>query len=220
MKKRLTFSVRLAIFLIVLDQILKIWIKTHMYLGEEHAIFGQWFLLHFIENEGMAFGMSFGGINGKIFLTLFRLIAAVFIGYAIFKMTKNEVPKRLLVFTVFVFAGAIGNVIDCFCYGQIFSKSEYFGAVAQLFPESGGYAPILQGKVVDMIQFDLFTINFPDFLPLIGGSAFNFFPAVFNLADTWITIGLFAIILFCYKPLSQFIVSWEHKKANNTQPKS
>ncbi len=219
MKKKITFCVLLSVVLIVLDQLLKIWTKTHLYLGEEHAIFGHWFLLHFVENEGMAFGMSFGGIYGKIFLTLFRLLAAMFIGFAIIKMAKSVVAKRLLVFSVFVFAGAIGNVIDCFFYGKIFSQSEYFGAVAQLFPEGGGYAPILQGKVVDMIQFDLFTINFPQSFPWVGGTEFNFFPAVFNLADTWITIGLFAIILFCNKPLTQFIASLDTKKTKDMSEK-
>jgi len=184
-----------------------------MSLGQEINLIGSWFKLHFIENEGMAFGMVFfGGYWGKLILSVFRIAASVFIGWIIYKMIKSKVSWGLLITTALVFSGAVGNIIDCAFYGKIFSASEYWGAVATLFPESGGYAPFLQGKVVDMFQFDLFTIYFPESFPIFGGGVFNFFPAIFNLADSSITIGLFAMILFYYKSLSQFIASFESSK--------
>lgn len=209
MKKKYILLIVSAFILIFLDQLLKFWVKTHMFLGEEINIFGNWFKLYFIENEGMAFGMAFGGNLGKYLLTIFRMVAAIFIAWVCVKMVQKNTPARLLACAVLVFTGAIGNVIDCIFYGKIFSVSEYYGSVAQW---GGQYAPWLQGKVVDMLRFDLFTIHFPSWFPFCGGQYMSFFPAIFNLADTWVTIGLFATILFCYKPLSQFIASFETKK--------
>ncbi len=184
-----------------------------MFLGQEINLIGSWFKLHFIENEGMAFGMVFfGGFWGKLILSLFRIIASVCIGWVIYKMLKKNVSWGLIITTALVFSGAVGNIFDCVFYGRIFSASEYLGPVATLFPEGGGYAPILQGKVVDMFQFDLFTINFPSWFPIWGDSSFNFFPAVFNIADSSITVGLFAMILFYYKSLSRFVASFESPK--------
>jgi signal peptidase II len=173
-----------------------------MYVGQEINVLGTWFKLHFIENEGMAFGMVFfGGFWGKFILSIFRILASAGIGWAIFKMLKKDLSWGLLITTSLVFTGAVGNIFDCMFYGKIFSNSEYMGAVATLFPEGGGYAPFLQGKVVDMLQFDLFTIG-----------SFNFFPAIFNLADSSITIGLFTMILFYYKSLSRFVASFDTGK--------
>ena len=184
-----------------------------MYLGQEIDVIGSWFKLHFIENEGMAFGMVFfGGFWGKFILSMFRIFASVGIGWLIYKMLKKNLSWGLLIAMSLVFTGAVGNIIDCIFYGKIFSNSEYMGIIATLFPEGGGYAPFLQGKVVDMLQFDLFTIRFPAWFPFFGNSYFNFFPAVFNLADSSITVGLFAIILFFFKPLSHFIASFEKPK--------
>jgi signal peptidase II len=184
-----------------------------MYLGQEINLIGSWFKLHFIENEGMAFGMVFfGGFWGKLVLSLFRIVAAAGIGWVIYKMLKKNISWGLLITTSLVFTGAVGNIFDCIFYGKIFGPSEYMGTIALLFPEGGGYAPFLQGKVVDMLQFDLFTIRFPDWLPFWGSSDFNFFPAVFNIADSSITIGLFAMILFYYKSLSKFVASFETGK--------
>jgi len=182
-----------------------------MYLGEEINLLGSWFRLHFIENEGMAFGMVFfGGYWGKLILSIFRIVASICIGWVIFKMIQKKVSWGLLIATALVFTGAVGNIIDCAFYGKIFSESVYdLSSVARLFPEGGGYAPFLQGKVVDMFQFDLFTIHFPDGFPFWGGGQFNFFPAIFNIADSCITVGLFTMILFYYKSLSAFVASLE-----------
>ena len=210
MKKKSVIIVSLIVLILILDQIFKFWVKTNMYLGQEINLIGSWFKLHFIENEGMAFGMVFfGGFFGKLILSLFRIIAAVGIGWIIYKMLKKNISWGLLITTSLVFTGAVGNIFDCIFYGKLFSASEYMGTVSTLFPEGGGYAPFLQGKVVDMLQFDLFTIHFPDWFPFWGSSDFNFFPAVFNLADSSITVGLFAMILFYYKSLSKFVASFE-----------
>lgn len=199
MKKKLLISVSIILLILVVDQILKIWIKTSFVLGEEMPIFGNWFKLHFIENEGMAFGIVFfGGYWGKLLLTLFRIVASGCIIWLIYKMIKSYISLGLLICMSLIGAGAIGNIIDCVFYGKIFSESNYYLSFSEFMPASGGYAPFMQGKVVDMFQFDLFTIG-----------NFNFFPAIFNVADASITIGLFVMILFFYKPLSAFISSFE-----------
>ena len=212
MKKKSIVVISLIVLILILDQIFKFWVKTNMYLGQEINLIGSWFKLHFIENEGMAFGMVFfGGFWGKFILSVFRIFASAGIGWVIYKMLKKNISWGLLITTALVFTGAVGNILDCAFYGKIFSSSEYMGVVATLFPEGGGYAPFLQGKVVDMLQFDLFTIRFPDWFPIWGNSYFNFFPAIFNLADSSITVGLFSMILFYYKSLSKFVASFEKR---------
>lgn len=202
MKKKLLISISIILLILVVDQILKIWIKTSFVLGEEMPIFGNWVKLHFIENEGMAFGIVFfGGYWGKLLLTLFRIVASGCILWLIYKMIKSYISLGLLICMSLICAGAIGNIIDCVFYGKIFSESSYYLPSSEFMPASGGYAPFMQGKVVDMFQFDLFTIG-----------NFNFFPAIFNVADASITIGLFVMILFFYKPLSAFISSFEKNK--------
>lgn len=206
MKKKTLIPIIIISFILIVDQWLKIWVKTSMFLGEEINIFGTWFKLHFIENEGMAFGMVFfGGYWGKLILVVFRMIAVGFILWIIHKMIKLNVSKGLLICMSFICAGAMGNIIDCVFYGKIFSASDYFQNVALFMPEAGGYAPFIQGKVVDMFQLDLFTIG-----------NFNFFPAIFNIADTSITIGLFVTIIFFYKQLTAFITNFE-KSAKTTE---
>jgi signal peptidase II len=200
-KKKSYIPILIISFILIADQLLKFWVKTSMFLGEEINIFGNWFKLHFIENEGMAFGMMFwDGYWGKLILTVFRIIAVGFILWIIRKMIQQDVSKGLLICMSFICAGAMGNIIDCVFYGKIFSASNYYQTIAQFLPETGGYAPFMQGKVVDMFQLDLFTIG-----------NFNFFPAIFNIADASITIGLFITILFFYKPLSIFIASFEER---------
>jgi len=189
----------LIVFLVLLaDQILKIWIKTHMFLGEEFSVIGNWFLIHFVENNGMAFGFEFAGEYGKIFLSVFRIIAVSAIGWYLVKLVKKEnVPMGFVVCVSLILAGAIGNILDSAFYGMIFNES--YGQGATLFPEGGGYSSFLHGKVVDMFYFPLFSGNYPQWIPGIGGNEFLFFSPVFNIADSSITIGILSIILFYWK---------------------
>ena len=142
----------LIVFLVLLaDQILKIWIKTTMTLGQEFPAIGDWFIIHFVENNGMAFGFEFGGEYGKIFLSLFRIVAVLGIGWYIMKLSKKDIPMGFIACASLIFAGAIGNIIDSAFYGLIFNDS--YGQVATLFPEGGGYETFLHGRVVDMFYF-------------------------------------------------------------------
>lgn len=185
----------IIIFLVLLiDQSIKFWIKTNMYLGQEFHIAGNWFIIHFTENNGMAFGLEFAGEYGKVFLSLFRIAAVAGIGYYLNYLVKTKAHGVLISGMAFIFAGALGNIIDSTFYGMIFSSSEY--QLAQLFPEGGGYATFLHGKVVDMLYFPIISGHFPEWLPVWGGDYFTFFRPVFNIADSSITIGVILILLF------------------------
>jgi signal peptidase II len=197
---KLQKSVLLVVLVLMIDQILKIWIKTHMTIGEEFPVIGRWFIIHFVENNGMAFGFEFGGVFGKIFLSLFRVLAVFGIGYYILKLIKKDIPMGFIACASLIFAGAIGNIIDSAVYGLIFSDS--YGQVATLFPEGGGYASFLQGRVVDMFYFPLFSGVYPHWMPFAGGSDFQFFRPVFNVADSSISIGIFSIMIFYRKQFS------------------
>ena len=182
-----------AFILILIDQIIKIWIKTNFILGEEIKIF-DWFIIHFTENNGMAFGMEFGGHTGKTLLTLFRIIVVGFgIKYAV-DITKTKLPNGALISLGLIIGGAIGNIIDSTFYGMIFNES--YNNVAQFLPKTGGYSSLLHGKVVDMLYFPLLNSHFPHWMPIFGGDHFIFFRPVFNIADSAISIGIFMIILF------------------------
>jgi signal peptidase II len=184
------------VFLILLaDQVLKIWIKTHMTLGQEINVAGNWFILHFTENEGMAFGFTFGGSAGKLILSIFRIIAVIFIGYYIYKLRKKSPHPGLLVSFSLIMAGALGNIIDSAFYGLIFNQSSYH-TVAALFPPEGGYASFLHGKVVDMLYFPVIHTTMPAWVPVWGGEPFEFFRPVFNIADSSITTGVFLLLIF------------------------
>ena len=192
-KKRALIYAAIVAGIIVVDQIVKILVKTHMHIGEDIPLIGEWCRLHFIENEGFAFGMSFGGAAGKIGLTLFRIVATGVIAWFIWKQLKQNGRTSLIACLVLIFAGAIGHLIDSCFYGLLFNESFY--NVATLFPPEGGYAPLLQGKVVDMFYFPLFDFYWPEWVPMIGGDHFEFFSAIFNVADAAITIGVIWLIV-------------------------
>jgi len=185
------------LLVLLLDQTLKFWIKTHMEQGEEFLILGlPWARIHFVENEGMAFGLSFGGSHGKLFLSVFRLVAVSFLFYLLYRMIQSKENKWVVLSFSMILAGALGNIIDSLFYGMIFSASPYHGGLAQLFPEGGGYAPFLMGKVVDMFYFPMFRGQFPEWLPVWGGEEFEFFRPVFNVADSSIFCGICLFLLF------------------------
>ena len=178
----------LGVILVVIDQVIKVLVKTNMTLGESIPVLGNWFQLVFVEYKGMAFGMSFGGVIGKYLLTGFRIVLFVVLCWWISRLVKRGgVPMGVLVGLTLITAGAFGNIVDCLCYGLVFSESTV-NTVATL----GSYAPFMQGKVVDMFYFPLWT--WPDWVPGLGGHIF--FEPVFNFADSCVTVGAIYLILF------------------------
>lgn len=184
---------------LLIDQSLKFYIKTHFFLGKEVEVLGlSWFKLHFVENEGMAWGWKWGGEWGKIALTLFRLIAVIAGVFIIRGFIRKHYHKGFIICSALIFAGALGNLIDSLFYGCIFEASDYnFQNIARVFPPGGGYAGFLHGKVVDMLYFPLITnAHYPSWFPIWGGEEFLFFRPVFNVADASISIGVIVILLF------------------------
>ena len=196
-KSRLAVAVIAAV--LVVDQLTKVWVKTHMMIGQEISVFGDWFRIHFVENNGMAFGMELGVSWGKIALSVFRIVAVVLIGWYLVKQRNRQVRNIYIVCLSLVWAGAVGNIIDSVFYGKLFSSS--LGQVAELLPAEGGYATWLQGKVVDMLYFPLVEGRLPSWSPLWADESFIFFRPVFNVADAAISVGIAMLLLFCRKEM-------------------
>lgn len=187
---------------LVIDQIIKIWVKTHMTLHEQIEIFS-WFKIVFIENNGMAYGMEIGS---KLVLSLFRIIAVGILGYYIFQQVKKQARWGYIVCLSMVLAGAAGNIFDSMFYGLIFnSSSEYY--TSYFVPFGSGYAPFLMGKVVDMFYFPLIVTTWPDWVPIVGGDPYVFFSPIFNFADSSISVGVVLLLLFYRKEISEISFS-------------
>jgi signal peptidase II len=170
----------LIIFIILLiDQVSKTWVKTNMYLGQEFKIIGNWFIIHFTENNGMAFGLEFGGEFGKLSLSLFRIAAVAGIGYGLHYLIKNKYHRGLILNVAMIFSGALGNIIDSVFYGKIYD-----------------YATLFHGRVVDMFYFPILEGVFPTWVPIWGGEDYIFFRPVFNVADAAISTGVILILIF------------------------
>lgn len=191
--------------IILIDQALKIWIKTSYPTGEVVRVFGMdWFRLHFIENPGMAWGWKFGNETGKMILTLFRLAAVIFGTWYIGKIIKQKYKSGFIICAALIYAGALGNLIDSMFYGMIFDKGLHYDAAINdylTYPgiaefSGNGYSSFLHGSVVDMLYFPMFDGNFPDWLPFIGGQQFEFFSPIFNIADASISVGVITLLIF------------------------
>lgn len=206
MKARQVIFIILAI--ILADQFLKFYIKLDYYAGEEHKILGNWFKLHFVENEGMAWGWKFGGGFGKIALTLFRLVAVIWGTFLLKDFIREKYHTGFIICASLIYAGALGNLLDSMFYGLIFENSDPFRFnVAHLFPHGGGYANFLHGRVVDMLYFPLIETHYPAWFPFWGGQEFSFFEPVFNIADASISTGVIALLVFQNKFLHKTIAA-------------
>lgn len=186
----------IVIAVLVIDQLIKFWIKTNMYIGEEYHVAGNWFIIHFTENNGMAFGLELGGNYGKLALSLFRVFAVFGLGYIFYYVIKNKYHFGLITCVSLILAGALGNIIDSVFYGKLF-----------------GYAELLHGRVVDMFYFPIIQGFYPDWFPVLGGQDFVFFRPVFNFADAAISIGVITIILFQGKFLNNDLTKIEKELA-------
>ena len=203
MKKFLTkgqLSALIVFAVLIIDQIIKIWVKTSMYWHESIKI-TDWFYIYFTENNGMAFGME---IFNKFFLTGFRIIAAIAITWLLIQYVKKDYKTGFLVCMSLILAGAIGNIIDCVFYGEIFSESTH-SLIAQFVPIGEGYSDWFYGKVVDMFYVPLIETNWPEWMPFVGGEHFIFFSPIFNFADAAISCGIVAMILFYGKYLGNIM---------------
>ena len=203
MKKILTkgyLSAFIVIAVLIIDQLIKVWVKTSMYLHESIKI-TDWFYIYFTENNGMAFGME---IFNKFFLTGFRVIAAIGITWLLTQYVKKNYKTGFLICVSLILAGAIGNIIDCVLYGEIFSESTR-STLANFVPMGEGYSDWFYGKVVDMFYFPIIDTHWPEWMPFVGGEHFIFFSPIFNFADAAISCGIIALILFYGKYLSNIM---------------
>lgn len=201
-----------AVAVLVVDQVLKIWIKTTYPIGGTVALIGDWCKFYFVENEGMAFGMKFGGDVGKLLLSLFRIVASAAIVVFLIKLLKQNARYTLLISMTLILAGAVGNVVDCCLYGLVFDESTHT-QIATLFPEGGGYGRFLHGKVVDMFYFPIWEWTWPEWMPFVGGRDAEFFSAIFNVADAAVCTGVGLLLI------DQLFFSPDKKK-NNEEAKN
>ena len=214
-------GVALVLLILILDQTLKFWVKTHMHIGEEIQLIGSWAKLYFVENVGIAFGLKPNGVGLKVILSVMRiLMVGGFCYLAYYIVRRPTVPRGVYFALLAIIAGALGNVIDGTFYGILFSSSDgtmivgdrVVPAVATFLPDGGGYAPLLQGKVVDMFYFTIIEFYWPDWMPGLAGQHFEFFRPVFNLADAAITASIFYLILFQRKFLFGISSNFKSKK--------
>jgi len=195
--KKSTAVILTILIVLIIDQALKIYTKTNILYGDGFDMLGlSWAKIHFIENDGMAFGLSFGGVTGKYILSIFRIIMAAFLLYILKNLLDQNETYGLIISFGLIIAGAVGNIIDCAFYGLIFSESFFHGGLATMFPPEGGYGSFLTGKVVDMLYFPMVDTILPEWVPIWGGERFEFFRPVFNIADSAITVGVVSILLF------------------------
>jgi signal peptidase II len=211
-KSKSLVAITVVLLVLIIDQLSKIWVKTHMELGEMIHI-TNWFKIYFVENNGMAFGIEAGG---KLFLSLFRIAAVVLIAYFIYKLVKENFKSGFIACVSLILAGAFGNIIDCVFYGVIFDAS-YPGHVASLVPWGEGYSSLLHGKVVDMLYFPLFSGTYPEWLPFVGGQEFLFFRFIFNVADSAITVGVILLLLFYRNTLAYSLLSKKEREKHDSE---
>ena len=204
--KRGALAALIVVGVLLVDQLIKIWVKTNMTLHEQIEILS-WFMIVFIENNGMAYGMEIGS---KLVLSLFRVVAISVLGYYIIGQVKLQARWGYLVCLSMIFAGAVGNLIDSMFYGLVFNASSEF-YTSYFVPFGTGYASFLMGKVVDMFYFPLIVTTWPDWVPFVGGNPYVFFSPVFNFADASISVGVVVLLLFYRKEISEITFK---KKAN------
>jgi signal peptidase II len=202
-------AIAVVALVLIADQCLKLWVKTHFYLGESLQLL-PFFELRFVQNNGMAFGMELGS---KLFLSLFRIVVVAALTWYIIKLCRRPAtPRGYIVTLSLIAAGAFGNIVDCVLYGEIFNNP-YPPEVAQFVPWGEGYSSLFRGLVVDMLYFPLFKFTWPASVPLLGGCTWSFFDPVFNIADSAITVGMFILVIFYYKRLP-FGEEEKHKDNN------
>ncbi len=213
--KKIWLLSAIVLSVLIIDQTLKFWVKTHMSIGEEIRILGSnWAIIHFVENPGMAFGLSFEGEYGKLALSLFRILAVVLLFFYLRWMLKENFSAWLIAGFGLILAGALGNIIDSAVYGLLFSESTFHGQPAVFLPPEGGYAGFLHGKVVDMLYFPIIEGYYPDWFPLWGGEPFLFFRPVFNIADVSITLGVLMVLVMQFIPNRRVIYADLHHHPN------
>ncbi len=209
---RYRHAILIVLLILIIDQASKYYIKTNFYYGEEVNVIGDWFRLHFIENEGMAFGMKLGQADtGKLILTLFRLCAVVFGFYLLKRLIVKNYSRGVIICGSLILAGALGNLIDSIFYGMIFTESSFH--VAKLVPFGEGYGKLFHGKVVDMLYFPMVDIPLPHWIPFVGGKNFQFFEPVFNIADAAISVGVLTLLIFQKKLIHKHYEEAEEKDA-------